>query len=741
MSYKSLSLSARIFLLVSILLFSSLFLIWFFVRPSYDASLVDERMTVISQQQRYAQETVDRQVSQWIEVSRFLGTLFNEQPVYFERALKQQIEMRSELALVRIISQTSRDELEGRNTSYPDLNLTISDSLWQKCPTDDLTEVAWVRTEVPILNPNITEVQPFDSTATTANSEVKTQTTAFLVFRRYSLFKNDTYTILTYFDATNIRRLLINLPIGDGTAVRIDGASKTLDSTETTAPFTSIPIRSKYAQVERVSSNLGHWRITSSGFETLPFAIRIAVPEDLILRPAHELMIYSLFVIGFLAAVVLLVGWLASRELTQPVKELQEDIEPLTKLEFDRPVRPSRLPELSAISETIESMRLSLDRYQQLNVDKIIFEEWKNRFLMTYSQDMIGICDSSGKFSFINTRLSEIFTQLKLDSDCTKDRLLAFTSASTSNEKRRRDTVSGYNIETVQVDISFRFDRTDNHFHYFSLQDISIRTSSGELWGSMIILRDQTTERELEQVKNETLGIIVHEIRSPLNGITGFADLLKMTDGLTEETKEYVDLISDSALRISKLVNRFLDVMRLESGSMILNRAPVSLEEIIHGLMLSLKGLAFQKNLRFNFVSEPSITPINASKDLMTEAIQNLMTNAIKYGGKDRTIDMNLSQTPTHLIFSITDYGYGIPKEFQDKLFTKFYRIQSENNKTEIGTGLGLAYVREIVTRHEGQITLESRPEFGSRFTIKLPIKKSSEFGKDSLSEFKPASL
>jgi signal transduction histidine kinase len=101
------------------------------------------------------------------------------------------------------------------------------------------------------------------------------------------------------------------------------------------------------------------------------------------------------------------------------------------------------------------------------------------------------------------------------------------------------------------------------------------------------------------------------------------------------------------------------------------------------------------------------------------------MTNAIKYGGENRTIEMELHADADTVRFSITDYGYGIPPEAQSKLFTKFYRVPNQKSK-EIGTGLGLAYVKEIVTRHGGTISLDSNPQIGCCFTITLPIKAPS---------------
>jgi signal transduction histidine kinase len=141
--------------------------------------------------------------------------------------------------------------------------------------------------------------------------------------------------------------------------------------------------------------------------------------------------------------------------------------------------------------------------------------------------------------------------------------------------------------------------------------------------------------------------------------------------------------------------------------------------------MDSLQAQAQKKSVNFSFKCSEPFPTIYASEDLITEAIQNLMTNAIKYGGENRTIEMELRADSDNAVFSITDYGYGIPPEAQSKLFTKFYRVPNSKSK-EIGTGLGLAYTKEIVTRHGGTISLESNPEIGCCFTITLPIRATS---------------
>jgi signal transduction histidine kinase len=400
-----------------------------------------------------------------------------------------------------------------------------------------------------------------------------------------------------------------------------------------------------------------------------------------------------------------------------------ESVKPMQSLDFSKPIPPSSLPELRTLSLTIDSMRQTLDRYQRLNVEKIIFEEWKNKLLMTYSEDLIGIAGGDDRFTFQNKRFAELCKELGFQSAPTRDEFFRHHSVKILKRSKSTESIATFETERYQSELEITFGET---IQAYRTQTIALFTSDKVLMGSFIILHDLTQERELEKIKAETMNIIVHELRSPLNSVIGFSDLLLQPMEFDEaQRKEFITLIHEGGNRLLRLVNRFLDVMRLESGRQEIVRQPVDLPNIVRYLMNSLQAQAQKKSINFSLKCSEPFPTIYASEDLMTEAIQNLMTNAIKYGGKNRTIEMELHADADTVRFSITDYGYGIPPEAQSKLFTKFYRVPNQKSK-EIGTGLGLAYVKEIVTRHGGTISLDSNPQIGCCFTITLPIKAPS---------------
>jgi signal transduction histidine kinase len=463
--------------------------------------------------------------------------------------------------------------------------------------------------------------------------------------------------------------------------------------------------------------------LMASPFQTVAMHFVTLIPQKVILEPANRLMIFSLSFIGTVLVIMFVVGWVASAQVTKPVQELVDSVKPMQSLDFSQPVPPSSLPELRTLSLTIDSMRQTLDRYQKLNVEKIIFEEWKNKLLMTYSEDLIGIAGGDDRFTFQNKRFAELCHELGFQTAPTRDEFFRHRSVKIVKRSKSTESLATFEAERYQSELEITFGET---VQAYRTQTVALYTAEKTLVGSFIILHDLTQERELEKIKAETMNIIVHELRSPLNSVIGFSDLLLQPMEFDDaQRKEFITLIHQSGHRLLKLVNRFLDVMRLESGRQEIIRQPVDLPSIVRYLMDSLQAQAQKKSVNFSFKCSEPFPTIYASEDLITEAIQNLMTNAIKYGGENRTIEMELRADSDNAVFSITDYGYGIPPEAQSKLFTKFYRVPNSKSK-EIGTGLGLAYTKEIVTRHGGTISLESNSEIGCCFTITLPIRATS---------------
>lgn len=242
--------------------------------------------------------------------------------------------------------------------------------------------------------------------------------------------------------------------------------------------------------------------------------------------------------------------------------------------------------------------------------------------------------------------------------------------------------------------------------------------------GLIVIISDITKRRELERVKAETLQLVSHELRTPLTSIRGLSEALLKYPVPEDASPEMLETIHSEAVRMSELINSYLDVTRIESGAQSLTRRPVSVNNLITECVRVLSGVAADKRIKINLkLEEPSPTLL-CDAQLLTQAVNNLLSNAIKYSPASSDVEIGSARDNARVCIYVRDHGYGIPKESQGRVFEKFYRLERDTKSDVVGTGLGLPLVKEIVERHGGQVILQSQPHQGSTFTIHMPTQR-----------------
>ena len=240
--------------------------------------------------------------------------------------------------------------------------------------------------------------------------------------------------------------------------------------------------------------------------------------------------------------------------------------------------------------------------------------------------------------------------------------------------------------------------------------------------GLIVILTDVTKRRELERVKAETLQLVSHELRAPLTSIRALSDLLLKFPVPEADSQESLRTIYAEAVRMNELINLYLDVTRIESGAQALVRTHVPANELIETCVRTFARAAAEKRISIRTeVANPAPT-LYADRQLLTQAVNNLIGNAIKYSPPDSEVEVGCMNDGERVSLFVRDSGYGIPPEFHSRVFEKFYRLERDIKSEVVGTGLGLPLVREIVERHGGRITLESEPGEGSTFVIQIPL-------------------
>lgn len=241
--------------------------------------------------------------------------------------------------------------------------------------------------------------------------------------------------------------------------------------------------------------------------------------------------------------------------------------------------------------------------------------------------------------------------------------------------------------------------------------------------GLAVVIKDLTRAKELEQLKSDMISLMSHELRTPLTSINGFAELLTADDDLPEQAKEFVTIIANESQRLSRMINTFLAVTKLErKDRQEVLKIPLRLDEVVRETIATLQPVA--KKRRIRLVEQPAqkLPPVAADKSMITQAVKNLVSNAIKYSPERTTVTVSTALEAETVRLCVEDRGYGIPTEAKDRVWEKFYRVVREGeDKDEESTGLGLSFVREVVEQHGGSVDLESEVGRGSKFSFTLP--------------------
>lgn len=234
--------------------------------------------------------------------------------------------------------------------------------------------------------------------------------------------------------------------------------------------------------------------------------------------------------------------------------------------------------------------------------------------------------------------------------------------------------------------------------------------------------RESEKLQEITRLRDEFVFIAVHELRTPVTVIKGYISVIfKENTQLKKDLKEPLEQINNANNDLLALVNDLLEVSRSESGKLTINVSPQNIQEIVEGCLKELRPLAEQKKISINNQLTSELPLILADNTKLREVLFNLIGNAIKYNHEEGEISLSCELVNESLIMHVTDNGVGLSKEDKNHLFEKFWR--SEKVKVS-GTGLGLFITKELITRMNGKIWVESKEDQGSTFSFKLPIVK-----------------
>jgi two-component system phosphate regulon sensor histidine kinase PhoR len=238
--------------------------------------------------------------------------------------------------------------------------------------------------------------------------------------------------------------------------------------------------------------------------------------------------------------------------------------------------------------------------------------------------------------------------------------------------------------------------------------------------GYAVVMQDVTHLKELDRVKSEYVTTVSHDLRTPLTTVQGYVDLLQRAGSLNEQQEEFVACVQRSLSGINEFISELLDIGHIEAG-FGLEMTETDLALIVVEAVDALRPQAEAKGQRVGVRLPVVLSPVMGNARRLSQVVDNLVGNAIKYTPRDGHIGVQVSEGENHIKLCVTDDGIGIPLADQAFVFDKFFRVDTPTTRDVPGTGLGLSIVKSVVEKHGGRVWVESTPRAGSTFTVLLP--------------------
>ena len=252
----------------------------------------------------------------------------------------------------------------------------------------------------------------------------------------------------------------------------------------------------------------------------------------------------------------------------------------------------------------------------------------------------------------------------------------------------------------------------------------------------VILMTNQTLEKQLEKTRADFVANVSHELRTPLTSILGYTETLMSSAGEDKALrKKFLKIIEKQSKRMTRLVSDQLSLAKIESEEHVIPNRSVNLKKVIYEVLKSFEDEIINKKIKLDLKIDKKTKNVQGDKDELFQVLQNLLENAIRYGGNKSEILVSLKRAekrPANLpknswpaiCCEVSDNGPGINKVHLGRLTERFYRVDASRSKEIGGTGLGLAIVKHIINRHRGSLIIESEPSIGSKFFVYLKENK-----------------
>ena len=421
--------------------------------------------------------------------------------------------------------------------------------------------------------------------------------------------------------------------------------------------------------------------------------------------------IFILILLGFILVVTLLL--LENRRDNIRLKKINQKVKDLIAGDYSQVLDMQGSSEITNITNNLNDLS-EVIRLTQENLEQ---ESKRLHSILSYMTDGVLATNRRGKITMINDMAKKQLGVQK--EDVLNKSILELLKI--EDEFELRDLIT--QIPELMIDSQ------DGNGEYLSLRVrfALVRRESGFISGLVAVLHDTTEQEKEERERRLFVSNVSHELRTPLTSVKSYLEALD--EGALSEpvAPDFIKVSLDETNRMMRMVTDLLHLSRIDNATSHLDVELINFTAFITFILNrfdKMRGPDEEK--KYDLVRDYPITSvwIEIDTDKMTQVIDNILNNAIKYSPDGGKITVTMKTTDDQMILSISDQGLGIPKQDLPRIFDRFYRVDRARSRAQGGTGLGLAIAKEIVKQHEGFIWAKSEYGKGSTFTIVLPYDK-----------------
>ncbi len=450
-------------------------------------------------------------------------------------------------------------------------------------------------------------------------------------------------------------------------------------------------------------------RVNESG-STIGF-VRVSLPLTIIDQKLAELRSIVLLSAAIAGLTALILGFSFFRHFSSPFKKITEVAEAISQGDYSQRITSTQQDEIGELTASFNRIAQSSEK----RINQIITE--RNRLAMIFSGMVEGVIYVNEKLeiSHINSAAANILKIPELSINQTKLTRIDNDEINAAVN----DAVATQSIVKTQIQNKLR----EGIFETIDIYVASLANEMGVPIGAVIVLNDVSELIRLERVRRDFVANASHELKTPITVIQGLTETILDDENMSAQTRQrFIQKINIQIIRLSELVSNLMSLSRLDVAQKNHISDTVELVQITRASINNAVSLCQQKQLNMSSQLSKVKLYINGDKQEISQLVDNLLNNAINYTPRLGNINISVEKDESNAVIKIEDTGIGISAEYQSRIFERFYRVDAARSLDLGGTGLGLSIVKHIIDKHQGIITVTSRENHGSTFTVTFPL-------------------